>query len=165
MSFSVLFVCKCVLYYCHRVATQLQLNTSYIVSSWGASLCLCIFIYFCPSRSICMFLGHSMCILMFLYTFPSILMFLGQSICIVMFLCPFPEYLHVFSVVPRVSLCFSAISCVSLCFTIYFGYRLDNISLWSQATTSTSLSYIPCIYIYIYIYIYSFISTQPLGRF
>ena len=29
MSFCVLFVCKCVLYYCHRVATQLQLNISY----------------------------------------------------------------------------------------------------------------------------------------
>ena len=26
MSFCVLFVCKCVLYYCHRVATQLQLT-------------------------------------------------------------------------------------------------------------------------------------------
>ena len=31
MSFCVLFVCKCVLYYCHRVATQLQLiNISYL---------------------------------------------------------------------------------------------------------------------------------------
>jgi hypothetical protein len=31
--FSVLFVCICVLYYCHRVATQLQLtNISYIIS-------------------------------------------------------------------------------------------------------------------------------------
>jgi hypothetical protein len=30
VSFCVLFVCKCVLYYCHRVATQLQLtNISY----------------------------------------------------------------------------------------------------------------------------------------
>jgi len=30
VSFSVLFACKCVLYYCHRVATQLQLtNVSY----------------------------------------------------------------------------------------------------------------------------------------
>jgi hypothetical protein len=29
VSFSVLFVCICVLYYCHRVATQLQLNISY----------------------------------------------------------------------------------------------------------------------------------------
>ena len=28
--FCVLFVCKCVLYYCQRVSTQLQLNISYI---------------------------------------------------------------------------------------------------------------------------------------
>ena len=32
VSFSVLFLCICVLYYCHRVATQLQLNISYIIS-------------------------------------------------------------------------------------------------------------------------------------
>jgi len=32
VSFSVLFVCKCVLYYWHRVATQLQLNISYHIS-------------------------------------------------------------------------------------------------------------------------------------
>ena len=31
VSFSVLFVCICVLYDCHRVATQLQLNISYYV--------------------------------------------------------------------------------------------------------------------------------------
>ena len=36
VSFSVLFVCICVLNYCHRVATQLQLNISYHIS-----LCLC----------------------------------------------------------------------------------------------------------------------------
>jgi hypothetical protein len=29
VTFPVLFVCTCVLYYCHRVATQLQLNISY----------------------------------------------------------------------------------------------------------------------------------------
>jgi heme/copper-type cytochrome/quinol oxidase subunit 2 len=31
VSFPVLFVCICVLYYCHRVATQLQLNISYTI--------------------------------------------------------------------------------------------------------------------------------------
>ena len=31
VTFSVLFLCKCVLNYCHRVATQLQLNISYHV--------------------------------------------------------------------------------------------------------------------------------------
>ena len=33
VSFSVLFVCICVLYYCHRVATQFQLNISYHIIS------------------------------------------------------------------------------------------------------------------------------------
>jgi hypothetical protein len=33
VSFCVLFVCKCILYYCHRVATQLQLtNISYHIT-------------------------------------------------------------------------------------------------------------------------------------
>jgi len=32
MLFCVLFVCKCVMYYCHRVATELQLkNISFII--------------------------------------------------------------------------------------------------------------------------------------
>ena len=34
VSFYVLFVCKCVLYYCHRVATQLQFT--------NISTCLCM---------------------------------------------------------------------------------------------------------------------------
>jgi len=34
VSFSVLFACICVLYYCHRVATQLQLNISYHITSY-----------------------------------------------------------------------------------------------------------------------------------
>jgi hypothetical protein len=32
VSFSALFLCICVPYYCHRVATQLQLNISYHIS-------------------------------------------------------------------------------------------------------------------------------------
>jgi hypothetical protein len=35
--FCVLFVCKCVLYYCHQVATQLQLtNISIACSDYGS---------------------------------------------------------------------------------------------------------------------------------
>ena len=34
VSFSVLFVCICVLYYCYQVATQLQLNISYHIISY-----------------------------------------------------------------------------------------------------------------------------------
>ena len=32
VTFPVLFVCICVLYYCYLVATQLQLNISHIIS-------------------------------------------------------------------------------------------------------------------------------------
>ena len=35
VSFSVLFVCICVLYYCHWVATQLQLNIPYHIKTNG----------------------------------------------------------------------------------------------------------------------------------
>jgi hypothetical protein len=39
VSFSVLFVCICVLNYCHLVATQLQLNISYNIVSYLDKLC------------------------------------------------------------------------------------------------------------------------------
>jgi len=38
VTFSVLFVCICVLNYCHRVATQLQLNVSYHIEYLGTNL-------------------------------------------------------------------------------------------------------------------------------
>jgi len=47
--FYVLFVCKCVLYYCYRVTTQLQLtNASYHIQY----IYIYIFIYLSPPRLI-----------------------------------------------------------------------------------------------------------------
>jgi len=47
VPFSVLFVCICVLNYCHRVATQLQLNISYqIISILKPPRCTISQIYF-----------------------------------------------------------------------------------------------------------------------
>jgi len=42
--FYVLFVCKCVVYYCHRVLTQLQLtNISYLITPFSLYLTKCVF--------------------------------------------------------------------------------------------------------------------------
>jgi type III secretory pathway component EscT len=55
--FCVLFVCNCVLYYCHRVATQLQLtNISYHINKFPTFLlqlpviCHLFHLYFSPKR-------------------------------------------------------------------------------------------------------------------
>ena len=53
VTYSALYVCKCVLNYCHRVATQLQLNISYIISNQALNsihvvVCLCCLVF--PAR-------------------------------------------------------------------------------------------------------------------
>ena len=47
ISYHILFVCKCVLYYCHRVATQLQLTNIYHII-----YCLCVNVY-CTTATGC----------------------------------------------------------------------------------------------------------------
>jgi len=37
VTFSVLFVCICVLNYCHRVVTRLQLNISYLFTCYNVA--------------------------------------------------------------------------------------------------------------------------------
>jgi len=46
LLFYVFFVCKCVLYYCHRVLTQLQLtNISYHINKYEIYLALNDYVY------------------------------------------------------------------------------------------------------------------------
>ena len=47
VSFYVLFVCKCVLYFCHRVAMQLQLNISYHIKTRKDGARPALFLIFC----------------------------------------------------------------------------------------------------------------------
>jgi len=60
VSFSVLFVCKCVLYYCHRVATQLQLtNISYHITNQGIYCHKCTQVFMSSTRYYCHILMKS----------------------------------------------------------------------------------------------------------
>jgi hypothetical protein len=48
--FCVSFVCKCVLYYCHRVVTQLQLRRKKIYIYIYIYVCVCVYIYIICER-------------------------------------------------------------------------------------------------------------------
>jgi hypothetical protein len=47
--FCVLFVCKCVMYYCYRVSTQLQLNIYHVISyTKKIQTCIRLYHYYLP---------------------------------------------------------------------------------------------------------------------
>jgi hypothetical protein len=79
VAFPVLFVCICVLYYCHRLATQLQLNIYNI-----------IYVFLCSMY--CLFCDVSCIVCMYMRTvllppagYPIAVKYISYHICIFVF--------------------------------------------------------------------------------
>ena len=106
LLFYVLFLCKCVLYYCHRVSTKLQLTyTSYHIYSFGSIFYHCVY-------------GCMFCMLMF-----NFVNYVFLLLCILIFTFMYSHCMHV----PFWVFCFIVLFCVFVCkCVLYCCHRASN---------------------------------------
>jgi hypothetical protein len=91
--FCVLFVCKCVLYYCHRVSTQLQLNVSSVRAIVSVRLPFRICAYFSMSNGVVLELQTCK---MSVVSFSARLFFFVFSVLVAVSSCHCVTVMHIF---------------------------------------------------------------------